>query len=415
MNIGIPFPYMIRSSRPLLVLSLSVVVWACSGDGDATRDGGVRFGDGPLYAINARTFSADFSNEVSYLLLVDDLKSGEASLRNAIELPGAGSLWGWPESGELFFVSAENLTVSKYTLTESGRLEKQEEEIGLLSLGVANLITEALALSAPNRGFLFDLGSEQAIELDLDNMQIGDTYDLSALRLQSAALTFLGDGGFKRRGDEFVGVVYGSNALFDEVGPNSKIAFFNPSDGSLEVLNTPCGGLQYSFQADNGDWYFSTDPWVGAIHALDPSRAPAPCLVRLGAGSRRSEDATIALNDLTGGTTGGIIPGPGDSAFVRVLDETVFPLQQDTGFLEPFSAPAWTTWRIDLPEPTAATRVEHGHVAGGIKFAEVDGEAYNNASEADFSSTTLVYSTAEGELVEGLTIPGVSWNIVRVR
>ena len=415
MSVDIVSPYLSRSKRRLLGLSLFLVVCACGADGDGARNNGVPAADGPLYAINTRVFSRDFSNQVSFLLLVDDLKSGEANLSEAIELPGAGSLWGWPEAGELFFVSAENLSVSKYTLTESGRLEPRDEAIGLLNSGVANLITEAIALSGPDRGFFFDMGSEQAIELDLDNMEIRGTSTISGLRLESAALTYLGDGGFKKRGDEFVGVVYGSNAIFDEVDANSKVGFFDPSDGSLDVINAPCGGLQYSFQADNGDWYFSTDPWVGGIHALDSTRAPVPCLVRLGAGRRQFDGATIALNDLTGGVTGGIIPGRNASAFVRVLDETAFPLQPDTGFLEPFSARAWTTWRIDLTEPTRATRVERGLVAGGIKFAEVDGEVYQNASEADFSSTTLVYSTEEGELVEGLVVPGVSWNIVRVR
>lgn len=398
----------------LLILALTTGFVGCSSDNDTAGDDD-QVADGPLYAINARTFSADFSNQISYLLTVDDLDAGEASLDDAIELPGAGSLWARPESGEAFFVSVENLTVSKYAVTGSGRLERQDNEIGLLGAGIASLLGEAIAFDGSDRGFLFDLNSAQVVALDLDDMSIVSTYDLSSLLIESAALTYLGDGGFKRRGDEFIGVAYGSNSLFDEVDPNSKLGFFDPSDGSLEVIDAPCGGLQYSFESENGDWYFSTDPWVAGLHALDDSRSPAPCLARLASGARAFDEATIALNDLTGGITGGIVPGPDNTAFVRVLDEGVFPLQDDTGFLEPFSAPAWTTWRVDLSDPDSVARLERAHIAGGIKFAEVDGNVYQNESVADFSSTTLVRTTGSGDLSEALIVPGIPWNVVRVR
>lgn len=380
---------------------------AVGGHGDASA------GDSSLYAINVRVFAGDFSNQTSYVALVDDLDRGEASLDDAIELPGSGSLWGEPGAGQLFFVSAENLSVTKYVLRESGRLEQEGAEIGLSGAGVTSLIGEAMAFAGGNRGFLFDMVSQQAIEINLAEMRVEAIHGLSALAIESAALTYLGDGGFKPRGDELVGVVYGSNVMFDEVASQSKVGFFDPDDGSLEVLEPPCGGLQYSFESENGDWYFSTDPWVAGIHALDDSRSPAPCLVRLPSGTRTFAEP-IALNELTGGITGGIIPGAGHTAFVRVLDEAQFPLQDDTGFLDPFSTSAWNTWRVDLLD-LSATQLDRAAIAGGIKYADVQGRVYQNESETNFSSTTLVRSTEDGDLADALVVPGVPWNVVKVR
>jgi hypothetical protein len=385
-----------------------------AGCGDVATDSGGHGSEGPLYAINTRLYGADFGNPISYIVLVDDLERGSVALGDALELPGGGSLWGIPESGALYLVSAESLTVTQYRLGSSGRLE-EAGRLGLSGKGVSGLVTEAIAFDGPEKGFLFDTGSAQAIELDLAKMEIEKTHDLAALLIDSADLTFLGEGGFQRRGDEFVGVVYGSNAKYDVVDGSSKLGFFDPSDGSLEVLEAPCGGLVYSFESTNGDRYFSTDPWVAGIHAIDESRAPAPCLARLPAGSRAFDTTVTALNDVTGGVTGGLIPSSDGAAYVRVLDQDVFAIAGETTYLEPFSVPAWTTWRIELPHPESASRVDRPHIAGGIKFAQVDGQVYQNESSADFASTTLVRTTGNDAPRPGLTVPGVSWNVVRMR
>jgi hypothetical protein len=370
--------------------------------------------DGPLYAINTRVYGIDFGTPSSYISLVADLEGGDMTLDAALEVPGAGSLWGVPGSGELYFVSAENLTVTRYRLAASGSLE-QTGRLGLTGVGVSGLVTEAITFHGPGRGFLFDLGSALAVELDLVAMEITTTHDLAEMLIDSSELTFLAQDGFHRRGGELVGAVYGSTALFDTVADVSKVGFFDPTTGALEVIEAPCGGLNYSFEAENGDFYFSTDPWVAAIHALDAARAPAPCMARLPAGSRVFDPTVTALNEVTGGIAGGIIPSSDGSAYVRVLDEAVFPLSAETDFLAPFSVPAWTTWRIELPHPVSASRVDRPHIAGGIKFARIGGQVYQNESSGDFASTLLIRTTGDDAPAAGLRVPGVPWNLVQVR
>jgi hypothetical protein len=383
-----------------------------AGCGEETPSGPPS-GSGPLYAINARVFGENFA-PTSYLVLVGDLESGTATLDQALEIPGGGSLWGAPASGELYFVSAEALTVTKLRLGSSGRLE-EAGRLGLAGAGVSRVLTEALTVVGDGRGFLFDIGSAQALELDLGAMEIRDTHDLSPMLIAQAEVTLLAEGGFRPRGDVLVGTAYGTTGPFDRVSSVAKVGFFDPATGALEVIEAPCGGLIYSFEVAGGEWYFSTDPWVAGIHALDPSRAPAPCLARLPAGSRTFDPATVALNDLTGGVTGGLVPSSDGRVFVRVLDQSLFPLTPQTDFLAPFSAPAWQTWRLDLGQPPSAERLQRPPIAGGIKFAVVDGKTYQNESSADFGATTLVRTTGPDAPAPGLMVPGVAWNIVRVR
>ena len=167
--------------------------------------------------------------------------------------------------------------------------------------------------------------------------------------------------------------------------------------------------------AANGDIYFSSDPWVAGIHAIDPSRAPEPCLVRLPAESREPDPHPIMMNDLTGDPTGGLVPFGESSILVRVLDTNSFPLSPATTGFQAFGSPNWTTWEIDLNQPTEARLTDRPPLAGAILYFAVEGEVYDNDTAADFSSTTLVRTTGPDAPAAGLTITGIPLSIVRLR
>ena len=117
-----------------------------------------------------------------------------------------------------------------------------------------------------------------------------------------------------------------------------------------------------------------------------------------------------------GAPVGGLIPGPGGQALVRVLDTSAAPLTADRTGRELYASRAWDTRRIDLTNPVSLESIERASVAGGIKFFEVDGEVYENDSAANFSETTLVRTTTDAvSLVTGLQVPGVPFGLVRVR
>jgi hypothetical protein len=138
-------------------------------------------------------------------------------------------------------------------------------------------------------------------------------------------------------------------------------------------------------------------------------------MVRLAPGSNELDPMTVSLNEVLSGVVGGLIPGADGSAYVRVLDTSRFESTPDATYLEVYSASAWATWRIDLLGAGLPVRVDRPPLAGGIKVFEVDGQAYENESAANFASTTLVRTTGEGAPARALTMPGATWGIVRLR
>jgi hypothetical protein len=139
-------------------------------------------------------------------------------------------------------------------------------------------------------------------------------------------------------------------------------------------------------------------------------------MIRLPANADDPDATVVALNDLTGGLpTGGLIAGSNDTAFLRVLDPTIYTPSATATYMNAFSAPAWRTWSIHLGGSTSAQATDRAPVAGGIKTFTVDADTYENASAADFSSTTLMRTTGAGAPAAGLKMPGVIWSIVRVR
>ena len=385
---------------------------ACSGDGSDGDDGGAV--PSPRYAISTNVFNADLSESTLYVGFTDDLDSGEINLDDALEISGSGSLWGLDETGEFYVTSAQTLSIRKFAF-EQGRLV-EVAQIGLRRAGVSAVVGGAMVFDGPYRGFFFDLSSGQALELDLQALEIVRSIDLTEW-LDASQPTFLGHRFVERGDDELVGVLYATDFVERTVSTVSQVVFFDVATGDFELRLSPCGGLQYGMRVANGDVVFASDPWVASIHAVDDTRAPSPCMVRIAAGSREPAADTIDLNATTRAPTGGLIPSGPNSAFIRVLDTESYPLTPTSTGLELFGVPFWQTWEIDLRAPANARRVERepALLAGGITWVEVDGEFYENVSTVDFASTTLYRTTAASGPSPGVVIPGVPFNIVRLR
>ncbi|WP_437810741.1 hypothetical protein [Sorangium sp. So ce1078] len=403
------------SARSPLVMAWLSCLSAAAGCGSDPGKSGVEDVDdgGPRYAVASRVESSDFSNTTMFVWVVDDVSEGSVSLGEAIELPGRGSIWGVPRSEVFYVVSSEELTISKYGVA-SGKPEL-EARLGLSGAGISFLVGEEMVFDGPNRGFLFDFSSAQVLEIDLAAMEITRSIDVSDALIDSADHTFLGDPGFREHGGRLVAPLYGTSAAYDRVASESKVLFFDPADGTIEVKDAPCGGLYYTVKAPNGDIHFASDPYVASIFLIDPERSPAPCMARMAAGQEELDTAVVALNDVTGAPTGGLVPGSDGAAYLRVLDTDIYSPGADSTHLEAYAAPAWQTWRFELDDPTSAERLDRQPLAGGIKVFEVDEHAYENESTAGFGSTTLVRTTGDGAPARALTMPGVTWGVLRVR
>ena len=401
----------------ICVRAAACVAWlplvAASGCGD--EQGGVGgdpggVSEGPRFAIAIRLLSGDTTDGSNFIGFTNDLDTGEIDLGSAFEVPGAGGLWGVNGTGEFYLTSTENLTLTKYRIEDGSPVE-----VGRLGLSRALpfLFGELMVFDGPGRAYLFALSSGVALEIDVEEMVIVGSLDVASM-LDPAQPTFLSVNNVVRD-DEYITVTYAIDLTEETASELSQIVFFQPSTGTFELRTAPCGGLTFAMEADNGDLFFTSDTFVAAVHAIDESRAPAPCVVRVPAGSREPDPNVIRLNDLTGGPTGGFVPRGGSSVWVRVLDTQTLPLTEDTTAAQLFLSPAWRTWEVDLNQSGPARPFDRALVAGAISFFGVDGVFYENDSARDLGSTTMVRTTGPGAPAPAVSTSGVPFSVVRLR
>lgn len=387
-------------------LTLSLFTSACGSDDETDQVAAAT----PGFAVATRSQVSGANDLAVVVGFTDDLATGELDLTNSIEVGGQGTMHGLDGTGEFYISRGEDLTLTKYRFAE-GTLEIVDRLS--LTQEVSILGVELMVFDGPDRAYLLLATEGKGFELNLESMEIVDRLDLTAL-LDPTQPTFMNSIGVTR-GNETVAVTYATDASQETVSNESKIVFFDPTDGTLDIRDAPCGGLTYNMAASNGDLYFASDPWVAGINAIDPTRAPAPCLVRVAANSRDPDPNPIMLNDLTGGPTGGLIPVGDSSILVRVLDTDIFPLTDTATGFQAFGTPAWDTWSVDLTNPTSANLLDRSPVAGAILFFVIDGEVYENDTAADFSSTTFVRTTGPGAPENGLVAAGIPLSVVRLR
>ncbi len=381
----------------------------CEDDGDET---GIEVGDAE-FAIGLWTVDETNNFQANlFVVFTDDIDSGSVDLSNALEVGGAGFIHGLAGTGEFYATIRERSEIRKYRVEDG--VVRQVGRVLLTDLGV-QLESEAMVFDGPDRGYLIDPLSAQIVELDLESMTIADTIDASDLR-DPTQPTFITINEEVRRGDEVILATYATDLRQETVSELSQIIFFNPSTEALERKTAPCGGLAHVTSADNGDIFFASDPWGAGVHGISSAQGPAPCLVRLPAGSRDPDPTPIALNDVTGGPTGGIIRVDGSSIFVRVLDTENFPITDETTANQLFGLRGWRTFEIDLSQPETASPVSRANLAtGGVTYFEVDGEVYEGDSTEDFGSTTLLRVTGPGAPASAIQTPGAVRDVLKLR
>lgn len=405
-----------RSTSVLVCVWLiaGVALWGCGDDENDPPNPSANGDSGPKFAVltELQGFGASPTRLIN---VVDTLDQGEVDPRLGIELGGFSRLWGLPKTGAAYSTDETNGTITKWVLNSEDQLENAGV-VSLAGIGVGGLAFAFMAFDDASRGFFFDNLSGLGAEIDLDVMEIVAPVDASAL-LDDSIPTFFGEGSFVRRGNTLVGFTNATDRVQEEVSFVSKVFTFDLDTNEFAVEDAPCGGLVNSIVLPDGELVMTTNPWVAAIHELDPTRAPEPCLARWPADAPSPSPTTVALNSLGGGLpTGGIIPAGGSRALVRVLNTANTPIAPDaTGLTLAFLLPIWETWSLDFSTDSVATPLERLGLAGGIRVFVTEDGVYENESSANFESTILVRTDAPDGLDPGLSVPGVPFGVVQLR
>lgn len=414
-----------QSLRDLAISIAFVQAVGCAPDPDSSTvdmDGSESLSVEPTwnYAIMTQVFDPALTDAMSYVLFSESLDTGEElSLDRSIEVAGRSWLYAPDTSGTFYVAAGEEFALIKYEIDSFGSV-KEVDRVSFASTGGTAFNGSQLIFPDAQHAWMVDLSSGQILEILLSSpMQLGRSVDATSLQdpdIQRFPTTYVTVLPQRRRGDVFIGVTYGFSYEGDSFSEVSKIVLFDTNTGELQSVPAPCGGLSYSMVATDGSIYFLTDPLLAAVHAIDASRAPAPCIARLPPDSFVPDPDPIALTELTGGRpVGGVVPGNGDIAYVRVLNEDLAPITPYATGLGLYGEAAWETWQLDLATLAPAQPLGGAPLAGGITFFEVDGDVYENQSDDGFGATTLFKTTGPAAFEAALRMPGVPFAVQRIR
>ena len=219
------------------------------------------------------------------------------------------------------------------------------------------------------------------------------------------------------RGDFLLYPVLYRNLIEGSSEQLARVMFLDTRSDSIEVADDDrCGFLSVGIPASNGDVYYATDAFEGAMYAAVPNANSKGCILRIRDGEREFDPSYFVLiEDLVGtAVSGGFIDAGTDRAYLLAYDESIAPLGNT--FLEVLGTPAWRTSLIELGDTIDRATLVEGIPprSGAVSAITVDGVPYDSVTAADFSSTTLYRISAEGVPEEAITFPGFQFGVIRL-
>lgn len=420
---------MIRSFLSLRSSCLGLLAFAvqgCSGDDprilvsppEGSEPGGTEVDDTPLYAISASVFGEE--GNTSYVALLPSLDAGNSiDYSRVLEVGSASSIFG-PQRGAFFAVGVDEApTVTKYEITaDESFVERQTIDFSGYGLGYMWRDPGLVPFLAANKAYVIDNRELMVVIWNPAAMEILGSFSLAEVEDPAYPLTrFEIDPTF--RGDELV-VLVSHSTEDDEGAPYSSVMTIDTVNDRITgvVREERCGGLWDSVKDSKGDIYFASGTWDAAQNRVFGGEVEtAPCIVRIRAGeSGFDPDYFVDASSIGGSAAGGIVSGGGDTAYIKVLDETALPPIDAEDFDAVWGGEVWRWWRFELGSSAPATPVTGLPLSnGGGGELMVENKTYVRNATADFASTTLLDMSAEGEPSPGLTLRGYPYGIVRVR
>ncbi|MCP3144857.1 hypothetical protein [Pyxidicoccus xibeiensis] len=413
-----------RSRVPSLLVTLLATCFlaACSDDTDPnpTPDAGTQVPDAgeqkPMYAVITQVNTSGESQ--SYVQLTDTVELTEPlSLEDAIEVPGRALGSGIPKSGSLYVSSSEGAQVTRYNLTAGGELE-EAGRVSFEGRGVASIgeYQNQFQFVSATKAYYFDGRTAQAIVWNPTEMTVTNAISLPQLTVAGAITTFA------------THPVRVGNLVIMPVGwrPSAGVGITKQAgvvvvdttnDSAVVETDTRCGYVRDGVVGPDGMVYLATEVYGAAVFRVAGGETPVPCLLRFDPTTKKF-DASFQrdLSALTAGaTTGSLLPGPQGSAYLRVLDETVYTVAPGTHPRVVASAQAWTWWQLNL-STLVATKVAGLPASTGSTFIhEVAGGRSLFTEFTNSSTTTNFRELSNGQGQVRFSTQGLAFSFVQVR
>ncbi|WP_375759615.1 hypothetical protein [Corallococcus exercitus] len=415
-----PSPFFRTSARLLVTLALAFTAAACSDDGDGnTPDAGTSVDAGtttPMYAFVAQV-NVD-SVSTSYIVLTETLDPATPlSLTNATQINGRALGSGVSKSGAIFVSSNANGTVTRYNLTANNTLEKAGE-VSFAGKGITSIgeYQNQFQYVSETKAYYFDGRNSQVIVWNPKDMTLTNSISLPEMTIAGSTTTFASN---PLRVGTKVLMPLGWRAGAAVTKQAGIIVVDTTNDSAVVVKDDRCGYVRDGIVGSDNQVYLATEAYGAAEKRVSGSNptVPTPCLLKFDPATNKYDEAFFKeLGTLTnGGATGSLLAGPNGTGYLRVLDETLYPVQADTVARTLASAVAWKWWKFDPAAGTNATLVDTLPASTGSSFLyEMNGrtvfsEFTNNSGTTNYRELTDL----SGNLVA--THQGLSFSFLQLR
>ena len=399
-------------------MALPALAAGCSENDSSGGSNGNR--SGPLYLVATQTPTPDGVG-VTYLLLVDSLEAAEApDYDNSVAVDGFANVYGVDGQRDFWVGQFETPEITRWRVEDDGRLTRGER-LSFAGLGVANTFADSglVTFVSDTKAYFPDFPNGRLIVWNPQTMETTGEIDLGIEPLDDDLLPQQA-GSFVLRSDGMLMIpVHWSSRDFVTLADRVRVVTVDTStDTVVEVAEDDrCGYAFHASVASDDTAYIDGGPWTRVYtDVLGSEFGATPCHLRV-VPPGRSFDAGyfVDLSTLTGGRpTGDFFLLDDETAALRVFHPEDAPNPFDGDALAYAFQPAyrWWVWQIGEPEATLA-QTDEAVVVTGQRFV-VDGNPYLVDATEDYSSSTLISFSDEGEIIQGLTVRGSPYGVLRI-
>lgn len=401
-----------------LVLLTGALGGGCADDETSSpvEQGGTGGGSngGDAFVVATRVWDDTATN--SYFHVVSSLEAGTpVDPTQALEIPGSARLFAFEGQGWFGIGDGQSPTISHYTLGNGDALVKGDA-ISLQPFGVQDLWQTNYIIS-PTKAYHPDRAGEQIVVWNPTTMEVEGTIPLPDTH-REGHLAVYGYGSVLRGKTLLFSVGWFDWQTTDTIVPETGLVVIDTETDTVVRFDVDdrCAGITQSVETASGDAYFVSSALAGASYHLERLETE-PCALRvLKDADAFDPDFALSLGELVGGAiVGDPIPAGGDSLFLRVFEESLATIDEETKTFQITSQPAWRWWRWDTATNEAKEIQDLAPSPANVSFFEVDGRVFTIDEKNGSTESTLIELTAEGGPKLGLTAPGYLHGLAKVR
>jgi hypothetical protein len=387
------------------------------GDGDLGQAGSSPGDEDAVYALTTQVLGEQAADNLSYVLLTTRL-DGEVTLdlKDAVvEVAGRALGTGPDGAGTLFVASDGAPTITRYELSEAGKLV-EGDSVSFLGVGVSAFgeYGGQFQYASAEKAYWFDGATARIVVWNPSEMQVEDTISLDELAHAGEILSFTAAPVWSGS------TLYSFAAWRSTTAVPSRLAVIvldTTTDEVTVVEDTRCGYVRDGVLADDGLLYVATEAYGAALNYLNSSNAAAPCLLRFDTETNEFDaEFHVELPSLfKGAPAGSLIVGPENQPFLRYLDASaVSPDVMNARVLA--SAPAWGWAKLGLSDEPSVEKLSDAPLSSGSMLPFTLGERRFAPTFVAAEETAFVELGPDGPTQgDGIVVPGLVFSAVKLR